>query len=261
MNNNKYIKNEFKYKNFPKKEELIDLYLNKKYTITFIAKKYNCSTATVFNRLKKYSLKIRTRSESLKGKSYKELMGEEKSLKLKELRREHASNQIVTVKSKKRMSLSAKKRKIHGMSGKKHSIKSKELMSYKSKKVISLWSDDYKNKRVRLLLAGLHRTPNKPEIIIKNLLDFLFPNEYKYVGNKKFFIENFNPDFINCNGQKKIIELFGDYWHNKEEMKERDVRRLETYSKYGYNTLIIWENELKDLNNVSIKVKNFNLIQ
>lgn len=98
--------------------------------------------------------------------------------------------------------------------------------------------------------------PNKPETVLNNLLNVLFPNEYKYVGDFKFWVENFNPDFININGQKKIIEVFG-YYHNLENRKERDKRRLETYSKYGYDTLVIWNSELRNINKLSARLIGF----
>ena len=102
------------------------------------------------------------------------------------------------------------------------------------------------------IIFNFKNLPNKPEKVLINLLNTILPNEYKYIGNCKLWIEDFNPDFINCNGQKKIIELFGDYWHRNTQ--ERDKNRLETYAKYGYNTLVIWEHELKDLHNVRNKI-------
>ncbi len=99
---------------------------------------------------------------------------------------------------------------------------------------------------------------NKPEKQLNKLLKKILPNEYKFVGNGKLFIAGFVPDFINCNGQKKIIELFGDYWHNREDAKKRDKQRLKTYKKYGFKTLIIWQHELKELNKLELKIKKFN---
>lgn len=85
------------------------------------------------------------------------------------------------------------------------------------------------------------------------------PKEYKFTGDGGIILGGFNPDFINCNGQKKIIELYGDYWHNKKELISRDKRRLKTYKKYGYKLLIIWEHELKDPEKVISKIMEFNL--
>ena len=57
---------------------------------------------------------------------------------------------------------------------------------------------------------------------------------------------------------KKIIELYGDYWHNTKDGIKRNKRRLRVYKKYGYKTLIIWEHELKDLSKLICKIEEFN---
>jgi len=93
--------------------------------------------------------------------------------------------------------------------------------------------------------------PNNPEKILIRLLD---KTNFQYVGSYKFWINKFNPDFIDKKN-KKIIELFGNYWH--ENTKQKDKIRLETYKKNGYRTLIIWSNELKNLNKVINKIKRF----
>ena len=127
-------------------------------------------------------------------------------------------------------------------------------------KALKNWQNsNYKEKQVKLMFKGMKLTPNKPETLLTKLLNKILPDEYKYVGNRKVIIDRFNPDFINCNGQKKIIELFGDYWHNLSSYKKRDKRRLIAYNKLGYFTLIIWEHELKDLEKVISKVIEFNL--
>jgi len=92
-------------------------------------------------------------------------------------------------------------------------------------------------------------------------LNNICSGEYKYVGDYKINIERYSPDFINVNGQKKIIELYGNYWHNLPGYKLRDRRRLETYRKYGYQTLIVWENELTNTEILKRKIINFNKIR
>jgi len=99
--------------------------------------------------------------------------------------------------------------------------------------------------------------PNRPERLLKKILNQILPKEYKYVGNGKIIIDRFNPDFINVNGQKKIIELYGDYWHNRRDVIKRDKYRLISYAEYGYKTLIIWEHELKDLEIMIAKIMEF----
>ena len=116
-----------------------------------------------------------------------------------------------------------------------------------------------KESRMKKIFKVLNLKSNKPEKILNRLLKKILPKEYKYVGDGKVILGGFNPDFININGQKKIIELYGDYWHNLPEYKKRDKRRLIAYKKYGYKTLIIWEHELKEPEKVISKTMEFDL--
>lgn len=141
--------------------------------------------------------------------------------------------------------------------GKKISTGSKRCNKCNNKYLWIVYKDIFltalRNTRKKLLLK-----PTRPEILLNSELNKTLPNEYKYVGSSDFWIEGLNPDFINCNGQKKIIELFGDYWHNREDSKIRDKKRLKIYKKYGYETLVVWEKELKDMNKLKTKLINFN---
>jgi very-short-patch-repair endonuclease len=114
-------------------------------------------------------------------------------------------------------------------------------------------NEEYRNRVIEAQRKGMVIRPNKPEKILSVLLN----KDYKYVGDGSFIINGFNPDFINCNGQKKIIELYGDYWHNLPDYKERDKCRIKSYKKYGYKTLIIWEHELKNLRQLNNKLIKF----
>ncbi len=90
--------------------------------------------------------------------------------------------------------------------------------------------------------------PTTPE---KALLKIIKKNDiaFEYTGDGVLWINKFNPDFLHKK-EKLIIEVFGDYWHNREDIKLRDKERLRNYSKYGYKTLIFWEHELTN------KIKN-----
>ncbi len=131
-----------------------------------------------------------------------------------------------------------------------------------SRKMQVCWNDPkFKAKRLACLKVGHCTFPNKPERKLRRILKDLFPGEYKYVGDGKVWINSKNPDFININGQKKIIEMFGDYWHSKEhtgipnEKHERIRRRI--FAKYGYETLIVWQKELQHVSALRRKLKDF----
>lgn len=102
-------------------------------------------------------------------------------------------------------------------------------------------------------------SPNKSEkTIIKILKDNKF--NFDYVGNSKIWFKNkdrlFNPDFI-CKKKKLIIEVFGDYWHNRKKTIKIDKERLKTYFRYGYKTLIIWQHELKNEEKIINRIREF----
>lgn len=119
----------------------------------------------------------------------------------------------------------------------------------------SLKNDD--SEFIKKRIKGLIKKPNKPEQKLNQLLQERFPNEWKYVGDGQVIFGRYCPDFINCNGKKQIIEVFGDYWHQIPKNKARDVLRFTEYSKFGFKTLIIWEHELKNPEHVIQKVNEF----
>ena len=82
--------------------------------------------------------------------------------------------------------------------------------------------------------------PNNQELQLLGMLVWL-NMPYKYVGNAGLIINGKSPDFVRSDGKKKLIELFGERWHKKEEEKTR----TSFFQKSGYEVLIIWSNDLK----------------
>ncbi len=101
--------------------------------------------------------------------------------------------------------------------------------------------------------------PNKPERFLENILQELFPLEYKYVGDITFVLGGKCPDFMNINGQKKLIELFGTYWHDLKYFPrtESPKERIEHFHQFGFDTLIVWQEELNNRKLLDEKIKNF----
>ena len=119
------------------------------------------------------------------------------------------------------------------------------------------WKDkDYANKVIKNTLKSNKMSPNNPEKYLINLIKHNFSNTFKFVGNGKKIINRFCPDFIYEN-KNKIIELYGSYWHSKPEVKERDVKRKESYEKAGYELLIVHDTELLDEQSLLLKIENF----
>jgi very-short-patch-repair endonuclease len=116
-------------------------------------------------------------------------------------------------------------------------------------------SKEMKQKRIKATLKAIKIKPNLPE---KQMIQIVKLNNlpFNYVGDGKIIIGGFNPDFLSKN-PRHIIEVFGDYWHNRKEIKRRDERRLNAYASLGYKPLIIWEHELKEPQRVIERIVNF----
>ena len=101
---------------------------------------------------------------------------------------------------------------------------------------------EIKEKAIRRLFEALKRRPTLLEQKVISIIN-KYNLPYDYVGDGKVFIACKVPDFINNNGEKKLIEVAGDYWHTPEEMEQR----VKHFAKYGFKTLILWEHEINSL--------------
>jgi hypothetical protein len=111
-----------------------------------------------------------------------------------------------------------------------------------------------KDQMIRTLREKANIRPNRAEIELNNVLDAILPNEYKYVGDGSFILGGMNPDFMNINGQKKLIELYGDYWHKDDDPQER----IDYFKQFGFQTLVVWEHKLKDVRVLKETLLEFN---
>jgi len=137
----------------------------------------------------------------------------------------------------------------------KSNSKKTEVKEKISNSVKNLWKDlDYLKKQ----LNSRNTFPNKKEKIIIDILSKNHPKEFAYNGGleQDIIIGRKIPDFININGKKKVIEFFGDYWHSLPyKTSEKDT--IKHYRKFGFDCLIIWEHELKDIEKVKNRIENF----
>jgi len=258
-----------KYKIF--KSFLIKKYIRDKESIYKISKEINCNASTIRAKLIKYNIKIRTRSEAQKG--INRPSGKNHPCYNPEKHKEH-----YCIDCGKKIGYGSKRcsscaNKISGIRRRKIKtypkclICGKMLSAYNCKyckscfgkiRMIKNWKNfNFRNKIIKASMEARKLKPNNIEKELHQFLSRILYKQYKFVGDGKVILGGFNPDFINCNGQKKIIELYGDYWHNREIANQRDKRRLTTYKKYGYKTLIIWEKELKNKTILIKKILGF----
>ena len=132
-----------------------------------------------------------------------------------------------------------------GNKGKIHSEEQNELGS-KNKKL--LWQDpEYIKKQMK----SRNVMPNKTEIYLQSIITSI-TNNFAFVGDGKEIIGGKCPDFID-KVNNKIIELYGDYWHKGQDPNDR----INYFKNFGYDTLVIWESELKDIDNLKNKLEVF----
>lgn len=95
--------------------------------------------------------------------------------------------------------------------------------------------------------------PNKAELSLQDIINSIFfEGQFIYVGDGKEVIGRKIPDFIDPINNK-IIELYGDFWHQNQDPNER----INYFKDYGYDTLVIWEHELKNVENLKTKLLEF----
>ena len=79
--------------------------------------------------------------------------------------------------------------------------------------------------------------PNKLE---RDLAELVRRFGFEFIGDGRKFIAGKNPDFWNGNG--KVIELYGDYWHRGQDPQER----IDLFKAHGFETLVVWEREWRE---------------
>jgi hypothetical protein len=131
----------------------------------------------------------------------------------------------------------------------KNKIKDKQWRENLSK---SLKGRNHSKERIESIISGMVNSRKtkpvmtKPEKFVLCIMEMIFGqyNPYKFTGNRKYFIKISDkkyriPDFL-FNEDKKIIEVFGTYWHRNDN--EEDI--INEYKNAGWDCLILWEHDL-----------------
>ena len=117
----------------------------------------------------------------------------------------------------------------------------------------------------RKIVRALAKRPTAPESTLNRTLQILYPREFKYNGvNAGVMLGGYIPDFVNVNGKKQVIELFGCYWHgckacghDDPEQIRKDRKRVKSLQKLGWESLIVWQHELNDAEKLETKIAHF----
>ena len=99
-----------------------------------------------------------------------------------------------------------------------------------------LWSNGY---RYRL---NHPRLPGKPDIVLRSYRTCIFINGCFWHGHNVIF-DSCNHQISGC---RKLPKTNTEFWINKiQRNQERDKEALEKLRQMGWNTIVIWECQLK----------------
>lgn len=217
--------------------DIINDYVNGGMPMVVLAKKYKCRALLIKRCLVNNSIYIRSQKEQ------KDIDYRSGRLKRPNIGNKYTLGYKHTIESLRIISMKVKERF--------SKIEERQKMAQLQRE---LWLDiEHKNRQLRAMMMGQTIKPNKPECCVMGILNELFLHEWEYVGDGAIVINGKNPDFINVNGKKLIIEVFGDYWHKGENP---NIRKS-IFAKYGYDTMVLWESELKNRDDVVQKLKLF----
>ena len=126
-----------------------------------------------------------------------------------------------------------------GNTGKKVSAESVERIREAVRLTWATYSDKDKSERVRVLLSAAANRPNKVETTLLLLL-WSISLDWTYTGDGSFLVGGKSPDY--WNGDHRLIELFGDFWHKDDNPNDR----IALFAEFGYQCIVIWEHEIYD---------------
>jgi very-short-patch-repair endonuclease len=95
---------------------------------------------------------------------------------------------------------------------------------------------------------------NKPESVLFDILSETW--SYEWTGGGSKTVGHRIPDFTHTHF-KWVIEMYGSYWHGTEKAKCFDKIRMREIREMGYRTLVVWESELNNADNVRKKIIRF----
>jgi len=229
-----------KWKNIPSKEELCRLYCVEKRSMLWIARKFGVYSSTVHRWMTIYGIPGRSHKEANELRDWKpdeewgRKISESMKQQYKDGRRSRVSSWFTSERVKQMW--------------KKPSFRKAITESVKTR-----WKDPKFRRKVAVArVKGLLKKPNKIEQkLIQTIRKYNLPLEYS--GDGTFIIEGYCPDFISIDKTKKIVELFGITWHTSEDCSKRE----KAYGRFGFQTLFIWDDELKDEEKVIDKISLF----
>jgi len=179
-------------------------------------------------------------------------------------KRQFATGERIHPNYGKHLSEETKKKISDAQRGEKHHYFGKYFSTeHRHRQSVSALKNWQNEELAKKRIASFNLKPNGMELYLDYILQNNFPDEWKFVGDGQVIIGGLCPDFINVNGKKKIIELFGHFWHDGDlalrgiSSHRTEEGKKKVYGEIGYDTLVIWDDELNNERKVIEKIKGF----
>lgn len=117
------------------------------------------------------------------------------------------------------------------------------------------WADEEKKNNLIQTRSTPKRSLNDLEEYSLTLIEKVAPGRFSF-NFGELIVGSKIPDFYEKDGSKKLIEIFGSYWHGSDFEGLSDRELVDYYSKLGYSCLVLWEEEV-DCGSALWKLKYF----
>ena len=99
---------------------------------------------------------------------------------------------------------------------------------------------------IRRAFLAQNNRPTKPEGVMMRLIQNAgLPFAY---NDRATVVAGLFPDFVATDGSRRVIEVFGDYWHTTRADRPAQTYegRLKRFAEHGYEAMIIWASEMRN---------------
>ena len=215
------------------KDFLADLYWTQNLSVGDIARKLEVTRSVIFYKFKLYSIPLRHKGESsaLAHKKHPQM-------------HTHMKPWPKGVKQSHELAMKrADSRRGYSPTPETRALISKSHIGVK-------WSQTRRDKDIPIVMQNRKVRPTGIECAVKAVIE-KHGLPYKYVGDGYTWIAGRCPDFLNVNGEKTVVEVFGRWWHDrsvnpKVKTKHTEQATIDHYAKYGFKTIVIWEEQATD---------------
>lgn len=249
----------------PGKTELERFYRQDGYSVRALAALYGVSTGPIRRWLKLYAIPRWTKSETNRRTWANTEYRTKKAASIRKAKADPSHRALISqllTKVGSDPAVREKRRQAHlgthlSPETKAKVSRARKLDPNNSERMKARWHDpEMRARMIANMGKALQRRPTKPERRLINIVaKYNLP--YRYTGDGSFIVAGLNPDFVNINGAKIAIEVFGDHWHKEladstHRLFVTEESRRKKLAEFGWNMLVLWESELKKLSDESI---------